>query len=1122
MKIDAGAARQLLQKFDFKTLFREQLGWDNYSTEFPLQLDGTEYRLSGIAHKRGFAVYLSDELPDSANRLKIYRYAAKATHEQLIIFADRTLGTQVWHWERREGATIAPREERYDTAKSGDALIQKLEFLAVSIEDEEDLTLPDVKARAKVAFDKERVTKRFYDTFKNEHKDFMAFIRGIKAAGDLEWYTSLMMNRMMFIYFIQKKGFLDGDLDYLRHRLRLVQERRGRDKFQTFYRYFLLRLFHEGLGSSERNLELDALLGKVPYLNGGFFEVHELERKYEIEIPDTAFEELFTFFDAWEWTLDDRPLRKDNEINPDVVGYIFEKYINQKQMGAYYTKEDITEYISKNTVLPQLFDVAKKDCAVAFRSDGLLWRMLQANPDRYIYEPVRRGVIDDNGQVTVLPPEIEAGIDDVSKRGGWNRPAAAAFALPTETWREHVARRKRCLEIRTKLAAGEVHEINDLITLNLDFWQFARDALNNAEGPELLRAFWHSLQKLTVLDPACGSGAFLFAALRILETLYGACIQRMRQFLDDLERSGEKHRPEKFKDFRQVLAQIERHPNESYYVLKSIIVGNLFGVDIMEEAVEICKLRLFLKLAAQVQTVDDIEPLPDIDFNIRAGNSLVGFTSLDAVRDAMTVEGAQGRLLSLTDSAKKTLRRIEEEAEKADRQFQLFREMQTEHDMHPSEFASAKAKLRERLDGLRLELDSYLARESGVDGSDTASLAKWRASHQPFHWLVEFYGIISGGGFDAIIGNPPYVEVPKVISRRLLVTYRSALENWSRDEDLYTFFVERSLHVSARNAGFGMILPLSLAFSTKRPFVALREFMSEEVGTWWWSHFDRIPSALFGNEVRTRSTIAILSRRQSPGSDKCEAHTTSLLRWETERRDCLFPLQSYSEIPPAIGVGVPKVGSQLQADVLTALTVKRVTLAADLQSAVSFRELAAMAPNFPKNCVFVGGTAYNWLPAWRTIPKTTTETGQASLPARTIGYRFSESASVDIVFALLCSSLGYWWWAVASDGFNLKRWLIERFPISASSLSVTCRTRLAELGKALQEELKKQYVYKQNKGQIGNFYLPACAAHVLAIDKCLSELAPPLSATFFDDIRGFNSSFSRADGESGSSNAEDE
>ena len=92
--------------------------------------------------------------------------------------------------------------------------------------------------------------------------------------------------------------------------------------------------------------------------------------------------------------LDERPLRADNEINPDVLGYIFEKYINQKQMGAYYTKEDITEYISKSTVLPFLFDAARAKCKVAFENPNgpTIWDLLRENPDRYIYDPVKKGV----------------------------------------------------------------------------------------------------------------------------------------------------------------------------------------------------------------------------------------------------------------------------------------------------------------------------------------------------------------------------------------------------------------------------------------------------------------------------------------------------------------------------------------------------------------------------------------------------------------------------------------------------------------------------------------------------------------------------------------------------------
>ena len=85
-------------------------------------------------------------------------------------------------------------------------------------------------------------------------------------------------------------------------------------------------------------------------------------------------------------------LRSDNEINPDVLGYIFEKHINQKQMGAYYTKEDITGYIAQNTVIPRLFDLARKDCAIAFRPGfGPLAACSARDPDRYIYPSYAQG-----------------------------------------------------------------------------------------------------------------------------------------------------------------------------------------------------------------------------------------------------------------------------------------------------------------------------------------------------------------------------------------------------------------------------------------------------------------------------------------------------------------------------------------------------------------------------------------------------------------------------------------------------------------------------------------------------------------------------------------------------------
>jgi len=1105
MDFNAGNARELLARFDFGKLFVEELGWDRHNAELAVEISGTSFALKAVAEKRGMVAWVcqapaGQQIPYRATRKKIETQVAKTTLEHLIIFTDGKRAEQIWCWARREAGKPASVPEHFWYASSGNrGFLQKLEAIAFSLAEESTLTLVDVTARARAAFDVERVTKRFYDQFTKEHTAFLGFISGITEVADKEWYASLMLNRLMFIYFMQRKGFLNGERDYLRDRLARCQRENGQDRFYSFYRYFLLRLFHEGFGGRERNPELDKLLGRIPYLNGGLFEKHPIEERCpDIKIPDEAFTRIFAYFDRYQWHLDERPLRNDDEINPDVLGYIFEKYINQKQMGAYYTKEDITEYISKNTVIPFLFDAAKAKCKVAFENAGpTIWDHLRDDPDRYIYTAVKHGAEHP------LPPEIAAGIEDVSARTQWNQKAPAGFGLPTEIWREVVARRTRYAEVRAKLAAGEVREINDLITLNLDIRQFAQDVIERCEGPDLLRAFWKAIEGVTVLDPTCGSGAFLFAALNILEPLYETCLDRMEAFVADLERSAEGHAPKKFEDFKATLAKVSAHPNARYFTLKSIILNNLFGVDIMEEAVEICKLRLFLKLAAQVDPDQKhenlgIEPLPDIDFNIRAGNTLVGYATLGELKKSLTSK------LDLDDA----LDKITKGAADLQQIFDAFRARQVQGDgTVPLE---DKVSLRSRLATLENDLNQNLASESGVKRTDDSGYKKWLKAHAPFHWFLEFYKIIEQGGFDVIIGNPPYAEIPRDLDRPLLRrTFRSALERWSRDEDLYTLVVERSLKLLRSTSGqFGMILPLSVAFSTKRPFLELRKILSSEGTLGAWSHFDRIPSALFGNEVRTRCSITLFSRATS--SSPHRNATTALQRWNAESRDALFSTLGYAEFDVEMLSRVPKLGSKVQAETLEHLNARKLPLGIELRESISFSTLSAAAPNFPQPAVYVGGTAYNWFPAWRDIPETTDINGKPSLPARTAGYRFSTNDEADIVFALLCSSLGYWWWSVASDGFNLKKWLLDSFPVSSTIFSASSRSELAKLGAELRTELKKHYVFKDNRGRIGNYFLPGCSAQVVAIDDAIERSGIGIVPGFFADIREHNAIFARS------------
>ena len=81
----------------------------------------------------------------------------------------------------------------------------------LSIEEEPSLTVPVVTSRVRAALDVEKVTKRFYERFRTQLTAFGNFIDGVTAQGDRDWYASLMLNRMMFVYFVQKQGFLNGE-----------------------------------------------------------------------------------------------------------------------------------------------------------------------------------------------------------------------------------------------------------------------------------------------------------------------------------------------------------------------------------------------------------------------------------------------------------------------------------------------------------------------------------------------------------------------------------------------------------------------------------------------------------------------------------------------------------------------------------------------------------------------------------------------------------------------------------------------------------------------------------------------------------------------------------------------
>lgn len=970
--------KQYIEEFDFTGLFN-QLGWTYLDEQTPVKLKEENFLFHSVAEKGGFRIMVFkpskyQDLPDYATRLQVDRKIGKLFREHLIIFCDKNNTTQIWQlFVKQLGKPSRLSETRWHKGQEPELLYQKTSNLFFTLDQEENITIADVVDVVNENFSKnvEQVTKKFYENFRKEHKKFIDFIKGISVVADREWYASLMLNRLMFCYFIQKKGFLDNNLNYLKDKLSYSQNKKGKDKFYvSFYKNFLLALFHQGLGSPDQSEELKKEIGKIPYLNGGLFDVHELEKQYEhIDISDKAFENIFHFFDQYNWHLDTRIDASGKDINPDVIGYIFEKYINDRaQMGAYYTKEDITDYISKNCIIPFLFDETERKYSKAFKLETEIWQLLKESGDKYIYDAVKKGVD------LPLPKEIETGIDTtkpslIERRKEWNKSAPEEYALPTEIWREVVDRRKRYTEIKAKIEKGEITHINDFITYNLNIRQFTQDIIDNHSDPDFIRHFYEALSNITIIDPTCGSGAFLFAAMNILEPIYESCIQRMENFVEEAPKA-------KYARFEEILKYVKapEHPNLKYFVFKNIILRNLYGVDIMKEAVEIAKLRLFLKLVA---TIDadfkkpnlGLEPLPDIDFNIRSGNTLIGYATKKEIDDL------QGMFVT-----PKMKEQILEECDLVSRAFQRFKEIQLKGYENKKEFTKAKTELNNRLDNLAGNLNKILYKQH----YESMDYEKWLETHQPFHWFAEFYEIINDkNGFDIVIGNPPYVEYP---NKKLAY----ALNNYKliKCGNLYAYVIEKCTSLLSNLGRWSMIIPTS-SFSTER-MIELRKFITNKSSTWV-SFWGNRPGTLFSG-AQQNLCIPIAVKSSEPVS-----FTTIHKRWYNEERENIFSLIKYTVNPTVKDTLFHKFGNSIELDIL-----KRLKL---------FKSVNYSIQKNTKHIVYYSNAAGYWLHSLTKLlnPKI----------SRDKSCSFKDNKSKILFCSLINSDLFFWYWQSLGDCYHI-------------------------------------------------------------------------------------------------------
>jgi hypothetical protein len=545
---------------------------------------------------------------------------------------------------------------------------------------------------------RDALTRRFYRTLERTVDSLAIGSIGRASAEDRSSLALLCMSRLLFLAFLEAKGWLDGDRGFLARRFDECIAGGG-----GFDRRVLRVLFFGTLNTPPRSRAPAArALGQIPFLNGGLFSRTPTERR----VRDFRF--------------------RDEELG-SVFGDLLGRY-------RFTAREDSATW-SEAAVDPEML--------------GKAFESLMASRDR-------------RGTGAFFTPH--AMVEQVTR-------AALSEALAGEG-----------------LTSGVVCE--------------ALGGNVIAPHAEMLRA---RAGRLRVLDPACGSGAFL--------------VQVLEQLADLAARCGDS-RP---------IALIRR----------DVLTRSIFGVDVNPTAVWLCELRLWLSVVIESDHEDPIAvpPLPNLDHNVRVGDALAGeaFAEVPAATArrgrgvAATIERLRGRYGRATGRRKETLATALDHAERTAAVEALDAEL--ERVRHLRRDLVAALRSRDLFGGRttatapeRTMLEALRRQARSLRGRCTALR---RGASLPFTFSAHFADAAADGGFDVVIGNPPWVRLHNIppaarvtLKQRYRVYREAAWEHgavgahagsgFAGQVDLAALFVERSLALLAPGGVLGLLLPVKL------------------------------------------------------------------------------------------------------------------------------------------------------------------------------------------------------------------------------------------------------------------------------------------------------------------------
>ncbi|MEM6254534.1 MAG: hypothetical protein AAF821_16580 [Cyanobacteria bacterium P01_D01_bin.156] len=495
MGFDTQQAEICLQSLDLIRLFQNVLGWNAPTGQRSISMKACHhsYRAQCIAQKGSTKIWeiRLDAHTDITLQIKtkLHRAIHKKHPYPLIVFINQHQTRSLWCWQNNYSRLQSLVFVRYQPLAGWHT---RLKYLANFTGDES----LELRSRAQDC-------SEFTQQLRQQLQQLSEAITGIDDTQDRWWYASSLLQRLIVIYILQRKGFLNNDIWYLHNQLGRSQQQRA----NIFFQQFLQPIFIQGfsLPVIERSQKTH-WMGQIPYL-GDLFYSHSLEAKYtKINIADMAFESILVWFESPLW----------------------QRLINNWQLSS---------------------------ISIAFESVLTDWQ----------------------------PMEPEALVESQS---------AACELVINQFLLEHL------------------NLVTDSATV--DIW----DILFSGELQHLRNLVQTSLPKMSIMDPACGVGGVLIELQAHLVDIYSTLIGHLNHLTDS-----------------QLQIWLEGVKNEHSSLLQTIhrriFKYGLYGVDLNPAVLDSARFQLLFNLIIAAQDSQDIEPLPNLDFNIVLGNSLIGFLQVD-------------------------------------------------------------------------------------------------------------------------------------------------------------------------------------------------------------------------------------------------------------------------------------------------------------------------------------------------------------------------------------------------------------------------------------------------------------------------------------------------------------